>query len=59
MLQIKPTKLEIGCGYIETDNKFLSLDEIYKVQRFREKLNEEVAEEYLNLGKFYGTIRGF
>ncbi|MGL5570617.1 mannose-1-phosphate guanylyltransferase [Cetobacterium sp.] len=52
-LGIKPDKPETGYGYIEVDNeKELVLEKIYKVRRFREKPNREIAEQYINSGKY-------
>lgn len=52
-LGIKPDKPETGYGYIEVNNnEVLSLDEIYKVRRFREKPNKETAEKYLISGNY-------
>lgn len=52
-LGIKPDKPETGYGYIEViNNGELILNEIYKVKRFREKPNKEIAEEYMNSGKY-------
>lgn len=52
-LGIKPDKPETGYGYIEVNNnEALSLNEVYKVRRFREKPNREIAEEYVASGKY-------
>ncbi|MGL5779069.1 mannose-1-phosphate guanylyltransferase [Cetobacterium sp.] len=52
-LGIKPDKPETGYGYIEVNNsELLSLNEIYKVKRFREKPNKETAEQYIASGKY-------
>ncbi|MGL4787557.1 MAG: mannose-1-phosphate guanylyltransferase, partial [Cetobacterium sp.] len=52
-LGIKPDKPETGYGYIEVnDSRILSLNEVYKVRKFREKPNKEIAEEYVNSGKY-------
>ena len=51
-LGIKPDKPETGYGYIEVDcNENISLNEVYKVRKFREKPNKETAEKYLNSKK--------
>lgn len=52
-LGIKPDKPETGYGYIEIiDNEPLFLNKIYKVKRFREKPNKELAEQYIASGKY-------
>lgn len=52
-LGIKPNRPETGYGYIEVNNnETLILNEIYKVRKFREKPNREIAEEYINSGKY-------
>lgn len=52
-LGIKPDKPETGYGYIEVNNsEVLTLNEIYKVRRFREKPNKEIAEQYVASGKY-------
>ncbi|WP_047383262.1 mannose-1-phosphate guanylyltransferase [Cetobacterium sp. ZWU0022] len=52
-LGIKPDKPETGYGYIEVNNnESLKLNEIYKVRRFREKPNKEIAEQYVSSGKY-------
>lgn len=52
-LGIKPDKPETGYGYIEVKNEEpISLNEIYKVRRFREKPNLETAENYVSSGKY-------
>ncbi|MEG0873656.1 MAG: sugar phosphate nucleotidyltransferase [Clostridia bacterium] len=52
-LGIKPDKAETGYGYIEVKNEeVLSLNEVYKVKRFREKPNLETAENYVASGKY-------
>ena len=54
---VKPTKPETGYGYIEADtNKsFEVLEEqtVYRVKRFHEKPNLEVAKKYLVSGNYY------
>lgn len=52
-LGIKPKKPETGYGYIEVkEENQLTLNEIYKVRRFREKPNLETAESYVASGKY-------
>ena len=52
-LGIKPNKPETGYGYIEVkEEKKLNLNEIYRVRRFREKPNLEIAESYVASGKY-------
>lgn len=52
-LGIKPCKAETGYGYIEVkEENTLELNKVYKVKRFREKPNQETAEEYLSSGKY-------
>ncbi|MGL6154901.1 MAG: mannose-1-phosphate guanylyltransferase [Cetobacterium sp.] len=51
-LGIKPTRAETAYGYIEVKDSNISLNEIYRVRRFREKPNLEVAEKYLNSGNY-------
>ncbi|MGL5124374.1 MAG: mannose-1-phosphate guanylyltransferase, partial [Fusobacteriaceae bacterium] len=52
-LGIKPDKPETGYGYIEVKNdEPLTLNEVYRVKRFREKPNLETAENYLASGKY-------
>lgn len=52
-LGIKPSRAETGYGYIEVvSNKDLELNSIYKVKRFREKPNKEIAESYLLAGNY-------
>lgn len=53
-LGIEPSYPETGYGYIEYDKKNI-VDEnkkIYKVKRFREKPNKEIAEKYIMQGNF-------
>ena len=47
---IKPSRPETGYGYIATSEP-TSVDEIYKVEAFKEKPNLETAEQYLVAGK--------
>lgn len=49
---ITPTSPETGYGYIELKESEIKLDEVYKVNRFREKPNQTLAEEYLNSGNY-------
>ncbi|SJZ60689.1 mannose-1-phosphate guanylyltransferase [Cetobacterium ceti] len=55
-LGIKPTRPETGYGYIEVkkvkDREELKEGNIYRVKRFREKPNQEVAETYVNSGNY-------
>lgn len=52
-LGIKPNKPETGYGYIEVkEDRTLELNKVYKVKRFREKPNQETAENYLASGKY-------
>ncbi|MDX8337152.1 mannose-1-phosphate guanylyltransferase [Candidatus Cetobacterium colombiensis] len=52
-LGIKPNKPETGYGYIEIkEDSTLELNKIYKVKRFREKPNQETAEDYLASGRY-------
>lgn len=50
---IKPTRPEIGYGYIKA-SRLESLSDIYfKVEQFTEKPDSETAEKYLNEGIYY------
>ena len=49
---IKPSRPETGYGYIAAAEP-TSVDEIYKVEAFREKPNLETAEQYLAVGNYY------
>lgn len=52
-LGIKPNKIETGYGYIEIkENQNIILNNIYKVNRFREKPNYETAEKYVQAGNY-------
>lgn len=52
-LGIKPNRVETGYGYIEVNStEKLSLNNIYKVKKFREKPNYEIAERYIQEGKY-------
>jgi len=48
---IKPTKAEIGYGYIEVDNA--NNNEFYKINSFEEKPSLKIAQEYFNSGNYY------
>ncbi len=50
IIGIKPSRPEIGYGYIELAN--LVKNEIYQVQSFKEKPNLETAKSYLKRGNF-------
>ena len=49
---IKPSRPEIGYGYIAASEP-TSVDEIYKVETFKEKPNQETAEQYLSADNYY------
>jgi mannose-1-phosphate guanylyltransferase len=49
---IKPSRPETGYGYIAAAEP-TSVDEIYKVEAFKEKPNLETAEQYLVAGNYY------
>lgn len=49
---IKPSRPETGYGYIAAAES-TSVDEIYKVEAFKEKPNLETAEQYLAAGNYY------
>ena len=49
---IKPSRPETGYGYIAAAES-TSVDEIYKVEAFKEKPNQETAEQYLAAGNYY------
>lgn len=52
-LGVKPNKPETGYGYIEVkEDNVLERNKVYKVKRFREKPNQETAENYLASGKY-------
>ena len=57
-LGIVPTRPETGYGYIELGEPLPHIDgnpkdiEFYRVLRFREKPNEETANDYLETGRF-------
>lgn len=48
---IKPTRPETGYGYINIDREQVS-DAVFKVKKFVEKPNLELAKEYMNNGTF-------
>ena len=49
---VKPSRPETGYGYIAAAEP-TSVDEIYKVEAFKEKPNLETAEQYLAAGNYY------
>ena len=49
---IKPSRPETGYGYIAAADP-TSVDEIYKVEAFKEKPSLETAEQYLSDGNYY------
>ena len=49
---IKPSRPETGYGYIAAAEP-TAVDEIYKVEAFKEKPNLETAEQYLAAGNYY------
>lgn len=49
---IKPSRPEIGYGYIAAANP-TSVDEIYKVEAFKEKPDIATAEKYIAAGNYY------
>ena len=49
---IKPSRPETGYGYIAAVEP-TTVDEIYKVEAFKEKPNLETAEQYLSAGNYY------
>jgi len=51
---IKPTRIEIGFGYIEIGEEVIVEDEVHvhNVVSFKEKPNFKVAKEYVNSGRF-------
>ena len=51
-LGIEPTRPETGYGYIEMGEKILSNKESYRVERFTEKPNIEVAKDFLEKGTY-------
>ena len=64
-LGVKPTYAETGYGYIEYVDRKKSKDDknncenkerfkSYKVKKFREKPNKELAEKYIEQGNYFG-----
>lgn len=51
-LGIEPTRPETGYGYIEMGEKILGNKESYRVERFTEKPNIEVAKDFLEKGTY-------
>lgn len=49
---IKPSRPETGYGYIATAD-LTDVDEIYKVEAFKEKPDLTTAEQYLSAGNYY------
>lgn len=49
---IMPTRPETGYGYIQIGDKVMSYESIYKVERFLEKPNIEVAKDLLSKGNY-------
>ena len=49
---INPTRPETGYGYIEMGEKLQSLSSAYKISRFTEKPNVEVAKDFLLKGTY-------
>ena len=49
---IKPSRPETGYGYIAAAEP-TAVEEIYKVEAFKEKPNLETAEQYLSVGNYY------
>lgn len=49
---IKPTRVETGYGYIQMGEKLNNMDSTYKVGRFVEKPNIEVARDFLLDGNY-------
>ena len=52
---IKPSHPETGYGYIAAAEP-TAVDEIYKVEAFKEKPNLETAEQYLAAGNYYWNV---
>ncbi len=53
---IKPTRPETGYGYIKRDEKLKVINEgleLYKVERFTEKPEREMAKKYVEEGTYY------
>lgn len=51
-LGIEPTRAETGYGYIEMGERILGERASYKVERFTEKPNTEVAKDFLEKGTY-------
>lgn len=51
-LGIKPTRAETGYGYIEVGDKIITHEASYKVARFTEKPNGEVAKTFIEKGNY-------
>ncbi|MEG2610435.1 MAG: mannose-1-phosphate guanylyltransferase, partial [Bacilli bacterium] len=51
-LGIEPTRPETGYGYIEMGERILGERASYKVERFTEKPNAEVAKDFLEKGTY-------
>lgn len=51
-LGIKPTRAETGYGYIEIGDRIINHEDSYKVARFTEKPNGEVAKTFLEKGNY-------
>lgn len=49
---VEPTRPETGYGYIQMGDKILNYESIYKVERFLEKPNIEVAKDLLSKGNY-------
>ncbi|AAK80910.1 mannose-1-phosphate guanylyltransferase [Clostridium acetobutylicum] len=49
---ITPTRPETGYGYIQMGDKVINYESIYKVERFLEKPNIEVAKDLLSKGNY-------
>jgi mannose-1-phosphate guanylyltransferase/mannose-6-phosphate isomerase len=52
LIGIKPTRPETGYGYIQIDNPLSENEDVYKVKKFKEKPEHEVAEKYVKSNKF-------
>lgn len=50
---IIPNKAETGYGYIKQDKKLAEFDEIFKVEKFIEKPQKEIAENFLKEGGYF------
>lgn len=49
---ITPTTPETGYGYIQIGEKLVNLEDTYRVERFVEKPNIEVAKDFLIAGNY-------